>query len=108
METFRFEDLPNILGSIETRLQNIEKILEKISSGKMELENDLIAIEEASSFLKLSVSTVYSKVCRNELPYNKHGKRLYFLKSELIEWIKAGRVRTVDEIKDDVIQRYGK
>ena len=108
METFRFEDLPNILGSIETRLQNIEKILEKISGGKTEFENDLVTIEEAARFLKLSVATVYSKVCRNELPFNKHGKRLYFLKSELMEWIRAGRVKTVDEIRQDVNQRFQK
>lgn len=108
MEIFRFEDLPIILGSIEARLENIEKILEKVSSGKTEFENDLVTIEEASSFLKLSVATVYSKVCRNELPFNKNGKRLYFFKSELMEWIKAGRVKTVDEIRQDVNQRFGK
>ena len=57
----------------------------------------LFNIQEAGNFLKLSVPTIYSKVSRKELPYMKRGKRLYFSKTDLMEFLKSGRVLTSDE-----------
>jgi hypothetical protein len=45
---------------------------------------------------------VYSKVCRKELPVNKKGKRIYFYRSELTDWIKKGRRQTIEEIYKNV------
>ena len=59
----------------------------------------LLTIQEASEFLKLSVPTLYSKVSRNELPYMKQGKRLYFSSIELMDYIKEGRKKTDAEIE---------
>ena len=33
----------------------------------------------------------------------KKGKRLYFSKSELVEWIKSGKRQTRDEIADEAM-----
>jgi len=49
--------------------------------------------------LNLSIPTVYSKVSRNELPVMKRGKRLYFSKLELLEYLKGGRKKSVAEIE---------
>ncbi|MFK2818990.1 helix-turn-helix domain-containing protein [Flavobacteriaceae sp. LMIT009] len=59
-------------------------------------------INEASAFLNLAVSTIYSKVSKKELPYMKRGKRLYFSKTELLDYIKGGRKQTVSEIETEV------
>ena len=48
-------------------------------------------IDEASRITHLEKSTIYVKCSRNEIPYYKRGKRLYFKKSELKEWISNGR-----------------
>ncbi|WP_347049169.1 helix-turn-helix domain-containing protein [Flavobacterium olei] len=50
---------------------------------------EFLTILQASKLVDLSVATIYSKVCRNEIPVNKHGKKLYFIKSELLDWIKS-------------------
>ncbi|WP_180904144.1 helix-turn-helix domain-containing protein, partial [Flavobacterium chungangense] len=43
-----------------------------------ESQDELLNIQETSKLLNLSVSTIYSKVCRREIPVNKQGKRIYF------------------------------
>ncbi len=67
-------------------------------------EAELLTIEEATKFLHLSKPTLYSKVSRNEIPYMKKGKRLYFSTEELTEFIKSGKVKTNDEIEDEALE----
>jgi hypothetical protein len=40
-------------------------------------------------------------VSKNSIPYSKKGKRLYFSKQELINWIKEGRQKTITEISNE-------
>src|SRR5450631_1874000 len=60
--------------------------------------DQLLTIEEAATFAHLSKATFYGLVSRSEVPCMKKGKRLYFSKQELTEWIKAGRKKTLSEI----------
>lgn len=61
-------------------------------------EDKLLTIREASKFLNLSVPTLYSKHSKREVPgVCKQGKRLYFSKKSLIEWIKAGEISISNE-----------
>ncbi|MEJ7739612.1 MAG: helix-turn-helix domain-containing protein [Chitinophagaceae bacterium] len=64
------------------------------------LESDqLLTIQQAAELLKLSVPTIYGLVSKSELPVNKRGKRLYFSKQELTDWVKQGRKKTQVEIQ---------
>lgn len=60
--------------------------------------DQLLTIQEAGALLTLSVPTLYGLVHRAAIPVSKKGKRLYFSKYELTEWIKAGRKLTLTEI----------
>ncbi len=64
-------------------------------------EDILLTIKEASELISLSVPTIYSLVHRAEIPVNKKGKRLYFSKFELKEWIKSGRRKTKEEVLNE-------
>lgn len=71
----------------------------------------LLTSKEAAKILSLSVHTIYGKVHRQEIPHSKKGKRLYFSKQELTEWIRSGRKRTITEIEAEAsnhINRKGK
>lgn len=90
MKNYSFEQLPYILFKIEERLDKIENIL----LGKYQkdpLENDFIGAKEASNVLKFSLPTLYTKVCKREVPFYKQANRLYFSKPELIDWIQKGK-----------------
>ena len=62
------------------------------------LHDQLLTTQEAAELLHLSVPTLYSKVCKGELPSMKQGKRLYFSQKELVEYVKQGRKKTTGEI----------
>jgi len=59
----------------------------------------LLTIQEAAEFLSLTVPTIYSKVSKGELPVMKRGKRLYFSRTELMEYLKQGRKKSNAEIE---------
>ena len=61
----------------------------------------LLTIQQAAEFLSLSVPTLYSKVSKGELPVMKRGKRLYFSRTELMEYIKEGRKKSNAEIEQE-------
>lgn len=98
----------NPFEAIENRLNTIESLLLDIkhSSPKEEQTNEpkdeLLTVQEAAQFLKLTVPTIYSKVSRNELPVMKKGKRLYFSQKELLEYLQTGRKKTNTEIAAEV------
>lgn len=90
------EQLSNLIQSSvrkvlkETPLQTVEPTdqLEK-----------LLTIQEAAEFLSLTVPTMYSKVSKGELPVMKRSKRLYFSRTELLEYLKDGRKKSNAEIE---------
>lgn len=86
--------LANELANQVTPLFNIEKT---------EPMDRLLNIDEACTFLHLEKPTVYSKVSRGELPHMKKGKRLYFSKQSLHDYIYSGRVKTNEELKESAL-----
>ena len=48
---------------------------------------------------KRTKPTWYSKISKGEVPYHKRGKKVYFLKSEIDEWLKAGKCKSNAEIE---------
>ncbi|MCZ2128687.1 MAG: helix-turn-helix domain-containing protein [Bacteroidia bacterium] len=61
----------------------------------------LLTIQEAAEFLSLTVPTMYSKVSKREIPCMKRSKRLYFSRTELLEYIKDGRKKSNAEIEQE-------
>ena len=53
--------------------------------------NKLLSIKEASEFLNLARQTIYGFTSQNLIPHTKKGKKLYFNKTELLEWLKSGK-----------------
>lgn len=53
---------------------------------------DPISIKEASGLTGYKVSTLYVYVSNNQIPFHKipHRKRLFFYRSELLNWMKEG------------------
>lgn len=58
------------------------------------------SIEELSEYLpgQPTVTTLYGKVQRREIPFSRQGKRLIFRQSEIDLWLQSGRVKTRVEI----------
>jgi len=92
-------DPETLISSISERVTaNILKAVQN-NNPTTEQPEQLLTIQEAAEFLSLTVPTIYSKVSKGELPVMKRGKRLYFSRTELLEYLKDGRKKSNAEIE---------
>lgn len=75
--------------------------LESIHKG----EEKPLNIEEIASLINVSKQHVYFLTSKKQIPHVKKGKRLYFYKSEILQWLKEGEQKTDKEI-DDMANEY--
>ena len=98
MSYISFDSLPQVVSDLNDKIDSIMLLLQ---SAKPDVkQSDLLTIQEAASFLDLSKHTLYNKVNKNELPYMKKGKRLYFSRAELMTYIKSGKIPSIEEIHE--------
>jgi excisionase family DNA binding protein len=100
--------MTNPFDLIDARLNRIEELvldLKHLSKkDDVDVTRDILFnTDEASAFLHVAKPTLYSKVCRGELPHMKKGKRLYFSKEALLEYIHSGRVKTNEELQESAL-----
>ena len=91
---------------IEARLSSIENLILDLKHQPTKVEptdqpEQLLTIQAAAKFLSLTVPTMYSKVSKGELPVMKRSKRLYFSRTELLEYLKDGRKKSNAEIEQE-------
>ncbi|MCG2419989.1 helix-turn-helix domain-containing protein [Aequorivita sp. F47161] len=100
METLKFENLPNAVAELQKVQSEILALLLNKAQSKPEIETP-IQLDEVVPITGLTKPTLYGYVQRNEIPYHKKGNRLYFFKSEIIDWIKTGKQKTLKEVEAD-------
>lgn len=67
--------------------------------------DELLTVEQAAGFLSLGVATIYSLVSKKSIPYMKpNGKRLYFSKQKLSEWVINGRKKANSEFASGTVE----
>lgn len=104
MEPFSFEKLPEVIRVLFEKVERIEELLQGLQPQDAK-ENELLTIQEAAEFLKVTTAALYTKVSRQEIPVSKPGKRLYFNRTDLKKWIIASRKKTVEEIRKEAEDR---
>ncbi|HVB02975.1 MAG TPA: helix-turn-helix domain-containing protein [Chitinophagaceae bacterium] len=92
-----FNELPNAVAQVFEKLNNIERLLLERNTILLPAPEELLSIKQTSEILNLSVPTLYGYVHRSQIPVCKRGKRLYFLKHELLQWVKDGRKKSLIE-----------
>lgn len=101
MEQITFEQLPKAVAQLYNKLDRIERLLIKAQEQTTPEAEKFLTVHQAAAFLDLAVPTIYSMVSEARIPVNKQGKRLYFSKLELEDWIKTGRKKTISEIEGE-------
>jgi len=91
-------DLPSAIAELQKGQSEILALLLRKAEIHPETENPL-SIKDVSQLIGKTVPTLYGYCQRNEIPYSKNGNRLIFWKSEIIEWLKQGKVKTLQEIE---------
>ncbi|NQU51081.1 MAG: helix-turn-helix domain-containing protein [Bacteroidetes bacterium] len=102
------ELLPKIYHHINVAVRSatkeaIEQLLKDKTSKNTDNHGDFISAEQAASFLKLKLNTIYSKAEKGDLPFYRSGKRkLLFSKKELEQYVVKRKVKSLDEINEEV------
>jgi hypothetical protein len=98
----------NPFETIESRLDKIETLLISIKHNPkpettMGMDDLPIDINKASRIIGLTVPTIYGLVHRREIPVLKRRGKLMFIRQELIDWLKAGRKKTIEELRQSTM-----
>lgn len=99
-EKLTFDSLPKAINELIEEVGELKRLIQKkqIPTENSEPEQ-LLTVQQAADFLNLTVPTIYSKVSKGELPVMKRSKRLYFSRTELMDYLKLGRKKTQTEIE---------
>ena len=98
MDNLTFENLP---AAISQLIRDVNSIKISLQSCTPEQANQLMTVDQAATFLTLAKPTIYAMISRGELPNLKRGKRVYFEKSALLDYLKAGRRKSYQQLSDD-------
>ena len=80
---------------ILNKLTAIESLLEATSQTKP------LTLKEAAKFLDLSRSHLYKLTSERKIPHFKpNGKKIYFDKSKLVQWLMRKPKRTLEETEE--------
>ena len=102
MDKLTFDQLPaavtQLLEDVATMREGMRILL---NEKKVAHEDEVLDVSQAAKFLGLAVPTVYALNSKGELPSMKRSKKLYFLKKDLIDYLKQGRRQSQAEIEAD-------
>lgn len=97
--------MENPFELILEKLDKIEKAIAKLNTSVPIVGvNHPMDIKELSAYLKISKSAIYKMTSSNDIPHYKSGKRLYFKKSEIDEWVFSNRIKTNDDIEKEAME----
>ena len=90
--------MENPFEVILEKLNAIESAIEKLNATSNNSDDNFMDIKQVASFIGVSKVTVYGMTHKQTIPHFKVGKRLYFKKSDIINWITSSRVLTRQEL----------
>lgn len=100
-----FEQMPGAVAQLFNELKEIKQLL--VNQEIKPKTNLWLNLAELCKYLpdKPAKATVYTWVSNGFIPYHKKGRKLSFLVSEVDEWLKSGRKKTIAEIQAEATEQ---
>jgi predicted DNA-binding transcriptional regulator AlpA len=95
----------------EMNKELISEILAEMTSNResiitnAESHEDIIFIDEAVILTGYKKSTIYTKVCRYEMPVVSRRRPLTFSRSEILKWMEDGKPSLIDNESAEYLKR---
>lgn len=67
--------------------------------------SDIIFMDETVDLTGYKKSTIYSKVCRFEIPVISKRRPLTFSRKDIIDWLKKGKPSVIDQEANDYLRK---
>lgn len=101
MTELTFNELPKAIYQLCQDMAFIKQHLLTLKSEPQQKTDAWFDLTELESYLpeKLARPTLYGKLSKGEFPGHKKGKKWYFLKSEIDNYLKTGRKKTLVEMQ---------
>ena len=81
-------------------LQDVRQILLEVKGAVKEV----LTTDEAAAYLGITKSALYKLTMYRKIPFYKSAKLCYFDKREIIDWMKAHRVATQEELQAQAME----
>lgn len=94
------KEISEILEQIVERA--LTKALRNLPSSNEPKEDKILIVPQAAAVVNLKRQTIYGKTSRNEMPYFKSGKQLFFFESKLRLWLISGMPKDGNEIDGEI------
>ncbi|MDX2190772.1 MAG: helix-turn-helix domain-containing protein [Bacteroidota bacterium] len=89
-------------------LDKLTEIANKLDEQNL-LQKTVLNFNEAAKYLDVSPSHLYKLTSTKTIPhFCPQGKKLYFKRSELDDWLQRNRQSSIEEMEDDIIQNLAK
>lgn len=79
----------------------IREILNEKEQPDSKAPPEILNVNQVSQLLDLKVSTIYEKTSLKLIPHFKKGGKLLFMRSDIQNWIKEGKVKTTNELEGE-------
>ena len=91
--------------SAEELRQIIREELQRVNTKQEDKESQIMTIIDVCKYLDLSKSYIYKLTSLKAIPHYKRGKKLYFKKQEINNWLLEKKVSTMDELLDEHLNK---
>lgn len=106
-----FDMIPMLMANLieDNRILSIKidalnkKINASMPVNKKDDNNERMDVAEAQKYISghPAVQTIYGWTSNGQIPYHKIGKRIYFVKSELDEWLSHGMHKSEADLQKE-------
>jgi excisionase family DNA binding protein len=69
-------------------LEEFKTILNEAIKSLQGSQDEFINVQQASEYCKIPITTLYEYTSTKKIPFHKKGKKLFFVKQELSDWMK--------------------
>ena len=88
---------------MEQQINDMSAVLAELKDVKRAVllaQKDTLSISDCSLYTGYAVRTLYSMVCRKEIPCYKRGRSVFFDKGDIDKWMRGMRVASNEEIEE--------
>ncbi|SFN10032.1 DNA binding domain-containing protein, excisionase family [Algoriella xinjiangensis] len=102
-----YNNMPEALSFLINQINSLKEQLKesaRFNQPTISNEEEILSVKEVAKLLRLSEGTIRTKSWKGEIPVCKHFGKNYYLKSEIIDFIKKGKNLSNQEIEEQANQ----
>ncbi|WP_291058813.1 MULTISPECIES: helix-turn-helix domain-containing protein [unclassified Empedobacter] len=108
LQSLTFNELPSAMSLLLEKINGLEKQLKESARFNQPIISDeeeiILDANEVAQLLKVTIGTIRTKTSNGEIPSMKRLGKNYYLKSEIIEYLKQGKKLSFQEIEEQANQ----